>query len=130
LSDEAAFLAALRPLARHPGARGFLDDAAVLPPPLGRELVVTHDMIAEGVHYLPHDPPGDVAWKLAAVNLSDLAAKGAKPIGLVLGYALAGDAAWDAEFVAGLGRVLDHFDVPLIGGDTISLPAGAPGCWG
>lgn len=126
MSDEAAFLAALRPLARHPGARGFLDDAAVMAPPVGRELVVTHDMIAEGVHYLPGDPPGDVAWKLVAVNLSDLAAKGAKPIGLVLGYALAGDPEWDADFVAGLGRALDHFDVPLIGGDTISLAVGTP----
>ncbi len=130
MSDEAAFLAALRPLARHPGARGFLDDAAVVAPPFGRELVVTHDMIAEGVHYLPGDPPGDVAWKLLAVNLSDLAAKGASPIGVVLGYALAGDPEWDAAFVAGLGRALEHFDVPLLGGDTISLPAGAPRTFG
>ncbi len=126
MSDEAAFLAALRRLARHPGARGFLDDAAVIAPPLGRELVITHDMIAEGVHFLPGDPPGDVAWKLVAVNLSDLAAKGAKPIGLVLGYPLAGDPGWDGEFLAGLARAIDHFNVPLLGGDTISLPMGAP----
>ena len=126
MSDEAAFLAALRPLARHPGARGFLDDAAVIPPPVGRDLVVTHDMIAEGVHFLSGDPAGDVAWKLLAVNLSDLAAKGAKPVGVVLGYVLAGDPAWDIDFVAGLARALDHFDVPLLGGDTISLPNGAP----
>jgi thiamine-monophosphate kinase len=130
VSGEAAFIAALRTIVRHPGARGLLDDAAVIPAPVGRELVITHDMIAEGVHFLPGDPPGDVAWKLLAVNLSDLAAKGAKPIGAVLGYTLAGDAAWDEAFVAGLGRALDHFNVPLLGGDTISVTAGAPRTFG
>jgi thiamine-monophosphate kinase len=126
VSGEAAFIAALRKIVRHPGARGLLDDAAVIPAPVGREFVITHDMIAEGVHFLPADPPGDVAWKLLAVNLSDLAAKGAKPIGVVLGYALAGDVAWDEAFVAGLARALDHFGVSLLGGDTISVAMGAP----
>lgn len=130
MSGEAAFIAALRKIVRHPGARGLLDDAAVIPSPVGRELVITHDMIAEGIHFLPGDPPGDVAWKLLAVNLSDLAAKGAKPIGAVLGYTLAGDAAWDEAFVAGLGRALDHFEVPLLGGDTISVAPGAPRTFG
>ena len=59
-------------------------------------------MIVEGVHYLPDDPPGDVAWKLVAVNLSDLAAKGARPIGVLLGFTL-GEAAWDKAFAEGLG---------------------------
>ena len=54
----------------------------------GETLVLTHDMIVEGVHYLPGDPPGDVAWKLVAVNLSDLAAKGARPLGVLLGFTL------------------------------------------
>lgn len=130
MSDEAGFIASLRALARHPGARDFLDDAAVIPPPVGRELVVTHDMIAEGVHFLPGDPPGDVAWKLLAVNLSDLAAKGAKPLGVVLGYALSSDPDWNEAFVAGLGRALDHYGVPLLGGDTISLAPQAPRCFG
>jgi len=62
-------------------------------------LVLTHDMIVEGVHYLPDDPPADVAWKLVAVNLSDLAAKGARPIGVLLGFTL-GDEAWDQAFAA------------------------------
>lgn len=126
MTSEAAFIAALRDIVRHPGARGLLDDAAVIAPPLGRDLVITHDMIAEGVHFLAADPPGDVAWKLLAVNLSDLAAKGARPIGAVLGYTLAGDGDWDKAFVAGLGRALDHFDVPLLGGDTILVTDGAP----
>lgn len=122
MSDEAAFIAALRAIIRDPGARGLMDDAAVIAPPLGRELVVTHDMIAENIHFLPDDPPGDVAWKLLAVNLSDLAAKGARPRGVILGYTLSSPA-WDQAFVTGLGRALEHFDVPLLGGDTIAAPA-------
>jgi thiamine-monophosphate kinase len=86
------------------------------------DLVLTHDMIAEGIHFLPGDRPADVAWKLLAVNMSDLAAKGATPLGVLMGYALTGDDAWDREFVAGLGEALKAFDVALLGGDTISLP--------
>lgn len=117
---EDDFIASLRAIATHPAARGLADDAAVL-----GDLVLTHDMIVEGVHYLPHDPPADVAWKLVAVNLSDLAAKGAAPEGVLLGYPL-GDAGWDAAFVGGLGDALARFAVPLLGGDTVSAPPGAP----
>ncbi len=84
-------------------------------------IVLTHDMIVEGVHYLPGDPPADVAWKLVAVNLSDLAAKGARPMGVLLGFTL-GDAAWDRAFADGLGTVLGAFGIPLLGGDTVSAP--------
>jgi len=124
MSRERAFLDLLKPLARHPAARGLVDDAAVLPVHEGA-LVITHDMIVEGVHYLPADPPGDVAWKLVAVNLSDLAAKGARPVGVLLGYALAPDPDWDAAFVRGLGEALEAFAVPLLGGDTVRMPDGA-----
>ncbi|PZU07080.1 thiamine-phosphate kinase [Sphingomonas sp.] len=124
VSDEGAFIAALRGLARDPAARALVDDAAVLP--MGdHALVLTHDMIVEGIHYLPGDPPEDVAWKLVAVNLSDLAAKGARPLGVLLGYPLGGEA-WDLSFVKGLRTVLDHFDAALLGGDTVSAPEGAP----
>lgn len=85
-------------------------------------LVLTHDMIAEGSHYLPADPPEDVAAKLVAVTLSDLAGKGATPIGVLLGYCL-GDAEWDRRFVAGLGQALAAYDCPLLGGDTIAVKA-------
>lgn len=88
-------------------------------------LVLTHDMIVEGVHYLPDDPPADVAWKLVAVNLSDLAAKGARPVGALLGYALGGDG-WDRAFAEGLATALAAFGLPLLGGDTVAMPAGAP----
>ena len=90
----------------------------------GRDLVLTHDMLVEGVHFLPDDPPGDVAWKLVAVNLSDLAAKGALPVGVLLGYPLGPDEGWDAAFVGGLQEVLARFDVALLGGDTVAA-AGA-----
>ncbi len=113
---ESDFLVLLRPLATDPAARGLLDDAAVL-----GDLVLTHDVLVEGVHFLPDDPAEDVAWKLLAVNLSDLAAKGAKPLGVLLGYPLS-NADWDAAFVRGLGAALAAFDVPLLGGDTVTGP--------
>lgn len=113
---ESDFLTLLRPLATHPAARRLLDDAAVL-----GDIVLTHDILVEGVHFLPDDPPEDVAWKLLAVNLSDLAAKGATPLGVLLGYPLSDDA-WDATFVRGLGAGLAHFDVALLGGDTVRGP--------
>jgi thiamine-monophosphate kinase len=116
--NEADFLALLRPLATHPAARGFVDDAAVL-----GDLVITHDMLVEGVHYLPDDPPEDVAWKLLAVNLSDLAAKGATSVGVLIGYTLGSNAAWDRRFVAGLDEALTHFDTALLGGDTVAHPS-------
>lgn len=113
---ESDFFALLRPLATHPAARGLLDDTAVL-----GDLVLTHDMLVEGVHFRTGDPARDVAWKLLAVNLSDLAAKGATPLGVLMGYALTGDSDWDAAFVDGLKVALAHFDTPLLGGDTVAI---------
>lgn len=121
---ERAFIEALRAIAPHEGARGLTDDAALLEVG-GTTLVLTCDMIVEGVHYLAHDPPADVAWKLVAVNLSDLAGKGARPAAALLAYAL-GDAEWDRAFAEGLGTVLGAFGLPLLGGDTVAMPKGAP----
>ena len=119
MSREAEFIEALRALAHHPAARGLADDAAVLE--VGEEtLVLTHDMLVEGVHFLPTADWADVAWKLVAVNLSDLAAKGAEPLGVLLGFMLGGGA---ERFAEGLADVLDHYGVPLLGGDTV---AGGP----
>lgn len=123
--SEADFIARLRAIATDPAARGLADDAAVLD-----GLVLTHDMIVEGVHFLPDERPQDVAWKLVAVNLSDLAAKGAAPLGVLVGYSLTGDELWDAAFVRGLGEVLRRYEVPLLGGDTVGIPAGAPRTFG
>ena len=99
----------------HAGARGLEDDCAVLEV-ASETLVITHDTMAEGTHFLPDADPADVAWKLVAVNLSDLAAKGAEPIGILLGYALGVD---DVRFLEGLREVTETFNVPLLGGDTI-----------
>lgn len=101
-------------MATHPAARQLADDCAVLE--LGGEtLVLTHDMMVEGIHWLSGQAMEDVAWKLVATNLSDLAAKGAQPVGVLTGVMLGND---DAGFVKGLGDALNHYGVPLLGGDT------------
>jgi thiamine-monophosphate kinase len=119
MAAETDFITQLRTIATHDAARGLLDDAAVISVG-GQRLVITHDMLVEGVHFLPDDPPETVAWKLVAVNASDLAAKGAKPLYAVMGYTLTGDADWDRRFAEGLKTVLDAFGIALIGGDTVS----------
>lgn len=118
---EAGLLSQLRKVATDAAARGLLDDAAVLGWPLGHELVATHDMLAEGVHFTPDCPPTDIGWKLAAVNLSDLAAMGARPLGVLMGAGIGAgrDTGWAAGLVRGLSQALERFDVPLLGGDTI-----------
>lgn len=124
MSAEQAFIELLRGIAKHPAARGLIDDAAVIEFG-GRSLVLSKDMLVEQVHYLPDDLPEDVAWKLLAVNLSDLAAKAARPAGALLGYTL-GDADWDRRFAEGFAAALAAFGVPLLGGDTVSGAAGMP----
>ncbi|TXC72081.1 thiamine-phosphate kinase [Sphingomonas ginsenosidivorax] len=117
---EDDFLGRLRTFPLHPGAQGLRDDTAII----GGH-VVTTDTLVEGVHFLPTDAPEDVAWKLVATNLSDLAAKGAVPAGILLNYPL-GDDAFDAGFLRGLAEALATFDTPLLGGDTVTLPCAAP----
>ncbi|MBS1240338.1 MAG: thiL, partial [Proteobacteria bacterium] len=124
MSGESAFIESLRALAVHPAARGLRDDAAVLEVG-GESLILTHDMLVEGVHYLAGADMADVAWKLVASNLSDLAAKGAEPLGVILGFMLGPD---EDRFVEGLKEVLAHYNVPLLGGDTSS--GGPPRCFG
>jgi thiamine-monophosphate kinase len=123
---ESEFIGLLRGLAKHPASRGLLDDAAVLDITDSTQLVLTHDMLIEGVHYLPDDPPETVAWKLVAVNMSDLAAKGARPLGVLMGFAMTSDSKWECAFLDGLSQALAAFDVPLLGGDTVSMPPQAP----
>ena len=120
-SSELAFIDRLRLLATDPAARGLDDDVAVI-----GDLVFTHDMIAEGVHFLPGDPPASVGWKLVAVNLSDLAGKGAEPVAALMGVTLGGDAEWDERFLAGVGAACETYGLALVGGDTIALPPAAP----
>ncbi len=112
-----------RPLAG-PGALNLQDDAAVLAPPPGRELVLTCDAMVAGVHFLPDDPPDLVGRKLLRVNLSDLAAKGATPIGYLMTVSTPRDTpdAWYAGFANGLLQDQRQYRVTLLGGDTTSTP--------
>src|SRR5690349_19340412 len=124
LPPEFALIARhFRPLAG-PGALGLRDDAAVLAPPPGRELVLTVDAMVGSVHFLPDDPPDLVGRKLLRVNLSDLAAKGAVPIGYLMTVSAPKDTpeSWFAGFTAGLAQDQALYGVTLLGGDTTSTP--------
>jgi len=112
-----------RPLAG-PGALDLLDDAAILAPPPGRELIVTVDAMVEGVHFLPDDPPDLIARKLLRVNLSDLAAKGAVPLAYLLTLSARRGVSdtWLEAFAAGLKQDQEYFNISLLGGDTTSTP--------
>jgi thiamine-monophosphate kinase len=118
---ETEVIERLRRIATAPEARGLLDDVAVL-----GDFVITHDSIAEGVHFLPGDPPASVGWKLVAVNLSDLAAKGAAPAGALMSLTVTGPGKWEQDFLDGVEAACESYGLPLIGGDTIALPLGAP----
>jgi thiamine-monophosphate kinase len=123
-SAEDEFVARLiRPLAGE-GAFDLKDDAARLVPPRGHELVLKTDAIVMGVHAFPEDPPDLVARKALRMNLSDLAGKGAKPLGFLLSLALPPqpDQAWLTRFFEGLAKDCACFSCPLLGGDTTRTP--------
>jgi thiamine-monophosphate kinase len=109
-----------RPLAKYPGAFGLTDDAAAYAPPPGNDLVLTTDMVVGGVHFFPEDAADMVAKKALRVNISDLAAKGAKPVGFLLSLALPKSANedWLDLFARGLGSDAESYGCPLLGGDT------------
>ena len=95
---------------------GLEDDCAVSGVRRSKRLILNHDVMAEGTHFRRDADMADVAWKLVASNLSDLAAKGAEPIGVLLGHCLDTD---NAGFAKGLSEALEAFDVSLLGGDTV-----------
>jgi thiamine-monophosphate kinase len=117
-------------IARHfrqlagPGALDLSDDAALLDVPPGRQLVLAADAMVAGVHFLPDDPPGMVGRKLLRVNLSDLAAMGAAPLGYLMTTALPRGTpdAWLAGFASGLAEDQAEFGLSVLGGDTVSTP--------
>jgi thiamine-monophosphate kinase len=113
-----------RPLATAPGAFALGDDAAVVKPPAGCDLVMTTDGVIAGVHFFPDDPPETIGRKALRMNLSDLAAKGARPIGFLLSIALPAEVTepWIAAFARGLGEDAARFECPLYGGDTDRTP--------
>ena len=107
-----------------PAGLGLRDDAALMRPPPGHDLVLTADALVAGVHFFPDDPPGGIARKALRVNLSDLAAKGARPLGFLLSLALPRDwrEDWLKAFAGGLGADAAAYGCPLIGGDTVATP--------
>jgi thiamine-monophosphate kinase len=123
-AEERLIARYFRPLASAPGAFGLGDDAAVLTPPAGCDLVLTTDGVIAGVHFFADDPPDTVGRKALRMNLSDLAAKGAKPLGFLMSVALpAGvEETWLAAFAAGLDEDISLYQCPLFGGDTDRTP--------
>lgn len=107
-----------------PGAYDLRNDAALVTPPPDQDLVVTLDTLIEGVHFLPEDPPDLLARKALRVNLSDLAAMGAKAVGYLLSSAWSAriDDAWMETFASGLARDQEEFSIHLLGGDTVRTP--------
>jgi thiamine-monophosphate kinase len=113
-----------RPLATDPGAFGLQDDAAILTPPPGCDLVLTTDGVIAGVHFFANDPPDHIGRKALRMNLSDLAAKGARPTGFLMALALpeAVEESWLSAFTAGVADDSQHYGCPLLGGDTDRTP--------
>lgn len=125
ISEDLLIARYLAPIAGE-GSLALLDDAAVLSPPPGHDLVLTKDALVAGVHFFADDPPASIARKALRVNLSDLAAKGANPAGFLLALALPSnlDESWIAAFAAGLGEDARAYACPLLGGDTVKASGG------
>jgi thiamine-monophosphate kinase len=118
----------LGPLAMgFPGAFGLKDDCAAVRPPPGNDLIVTTDALVSGIHFLPDETPENIAWRALAVNVSDLAAKGASPLCFLMALSLpeAPDTEWMMRFASALKEAQDHYAMHLIGGDT-DRRAGVP----
>ncbi len=116
----------LAPLADDPAARGLIDDAALLVPPAGMDLVLTKDALCAGIHFFADDEAAAIAKKALRVNLSDLAAKGADPLGYLLALALPRDwtVDWIDGFTDGLAEDQKRYGISLLGGDTIRSSGG------
>jgi thiamine-monophosphate kinase len=102
---------------------GIGDDCALLTPTPGMQTAISSDMLVEGRHFFAGEDAARLGHKALAVNLSDLAAMGARPVGFTLALALpAADRDWLAGFSHGLFALADAFDIELIGGDTTKGP--------
>jgi thiamine-monophosphate kinase len=125
LNERTVIAEIFAPLAADtPGAFNLEDDAARLSPPEGKDLVITTDVIVAGVHFIGNEPADTIAAKALRVNLSDLAAKGAEPLGYTLCLALDEECtlAWVRDFAAGLQRDQQAYGISLYGGDTVKTP--------
>ena len=122
---EEAIIALLAPLAEgFPGAFGLQDDCALITPAPDTDLVLKTDPVAEGVHFLASDTPQDIAWKALAVNASDIAAKGARPLGYLMALSFPNPPRldWVRGLADGLRAAQQRFGCTLIGGDTDRRP--------
>lgn len=126
MTSEGALLNRIRKAVLSDGGRkagcvrlGIGDDAAILKPRRGRELILSSDFLIEGVHFLSADPPNAIGYKALARAVSDLAAMGAEPIGFLLNLAMpsALTGAWLDKFLKGMDQAARKFCIPLIGGD-------------
>ena len=109
--------------ARDDVVMGIGDDAAILQPPPGRQLVVTADTLNAGVHFPVATKPEDIGWKSLAVNLSDLAAMGAQPAWCTLSLSLPQSSpAWLDAFLDGFLQLAAEHGIALVGGDTTRGP--------
>jgi thiamine-monophosphate kinase len=124
MSDEFELIAKyFAPLAGA-GGLGLLDDAAIMTPAIGKDLVISKDMLVAGVHFFEDDDPAQIAMKALGVNLSDLAGKGASPIGYLLAIALTQEISddWLESFSSGLKASQEKYGFCLLGGDTVKTP--------
>jgi thiamine-monophosphate kinase len=121
LDEDGLIAHYFRPLATAPGAAQLLDDAATYTPPDNHEVVMTNDALVSNVHFFPDDPPDAIARKALRVNISDLAAKGAKPVGYLLALALPDNwtDGWLESFAEGLAVDQEEYGLSLFGGDTV-----------
>ena len=124
-SGEFGFIEKIKSLFDCGPLKGIGDDCAIIPQKTGLETLVSTDMLVEGVHFLKDDiSPYELGWKSAAVNFSDIAAMGGKPVGTFLSIALPKDLSeeWADGFISGFKALSDKFNTPLLGGDTTSSP--------
>ncbi|MEY4640183.1 MAG: thiamine-monophosphate kinase [Pseudomonadota bacterium] len=104
-------------------ALGIGDDCALITVPRGKQLALSMDVLAEGVHFPAGADPAQIAWRALAVNLSDLAAMGAEPLCFTLGLTLpTADEAWLDAFSSGLRACAQQYDCPLVGGNLTRGP--------
>ncbi|PCH82383.1 MAG: thiamine-phosphate kinase [Hyphomicrobiales bacterium] len=125
LSEHELIEEFLKPLAKSsPYSLNLDDDAALLKPRPGHDLVITKDVLVERIHFFENDPTGTIARKALRVNLSDLASKGARPLGYLLGLGLPKN--WNRQktrdLCAGFATDQETFDFYVMGGDTVSSP--------
>ena len=122
LPDEFEIIAKFFAPLAGPGALRLLDDAACITPQAGQDLVLSADALIGGVHFRDNDPPDLIARKALRVNLSDLAAKGATPLGylITIAWPRGTQEDWIAAFARGLAQDQAEFACPLLGGDTVS----------